>query len=227
MTRLATFAALAIATTLGACATSPDKLGQVADPRTPTEQWKAELTSQPEEVQLAIHANGLSVTQADALAVFVDDWRESDGGTITIQAPAEGADTAAAFRAGEATRGFLINQGVNPELIRVAGYRPEGEGKAPLRVGYLRHSVVVPKCGEEWDNIAHSAMNRVQSNFGCAVTANMAAQIANPADLAGPRALTPADAQRRAVVIDKYRKGEATSTARDSQAAGTIATAVQ
>lgn len=226
MTRLAIFAALAVATTLGACATGPDQVGEVADPRTPTEQWKAELTSQPEEVQLAIHASGLSATQADALAMFVDDWREADGGAITIQAPAEGADTAAAFRAGEATRSFLINQGVNPELIRVAGYRPEGEAKPALRVGYLRHSVVVPKCGQEWGNIAHSATNQVQSNFGCAVTANMAAQIANPADLAGPRASTPADAQRRGVVIDKYRKGEVTSTARDNQSAGTVSRAV-
>ncbi|HEY2743800.1 MAG TPA: CpaD family pilus assembly lipoprotein [Polyangia bacterium] len=41
----------------------------------------------------------------------------------------------------------------------------------------------------------------------------MAAQIANPRDLIAPRDMTPADATRRSVVLDKYRKGESTATA--------------
>ena len=41
---------------------------------------------------------------------------------------------------------------------------------------------------------------------------NLAAQVANPADLVQPRAETPVLAARRTTVIDKYRKGEATAT---------------
>jgi pilus assembly protein CpaD len=54
------------------------------------------------------------------------------------------------------------------------------------------------------------------------VTANMAVQIANPADLAHPRASTPIDMQRREVMLDKYRKGQVTSSDKDDQAKGVI-----
>ena len=45
-------------------------------------------------------------------------------------------------------------------------------------------------------------------NFGCANQRNFAAQVANPADLIGPRAMTPAPGERRDVVWGKYVKGE-------------------
>jgi pilus assembly protein CpaD len=224
MTRISLILALAAAG-LSACAT-PTAPGAVVDARTPTEQWRAELSSQPEEVQLAIHAAGLSPTQADALAIFVADWRDAGGGMITIQTPAEGVEAGAAYRSSEATRNFLAGQGVAPDQIRVVGYRPDVEGKPPLRVGYLRNTLSIPECGREWTNVAHSADNAVQPNFGCAVTANMAAQIANPADLAGPRAMSGPDAQRRVLTLEKYRKGEVTSSAKDNQAAGSVSQAV-
>ncbi len=224
MTRISLIAVLALAG-LSACAT-PTVPGQLTDARTPTEQWRAEPISQPEEVQLAIHATGVSRTQADALSIFVADWREAGGGTITIQSPVEGVDPAVAYRASDSARAFLTGQGVAPDQIRVVGYRPESEGRPALRIGYLRHELAIPECGREWTNIAKSADNKVQPNFGCATTANMAAQIANPADLAGPRAMTPPDAQRRVLMLDKYRKGEVTSSAKDAQAGGAVSQAV-
>jgi pilus assembly protein CpaD len=223
------FIALAIAATLSACATPSHDMtpGNVADARTPTELWKAQVTSQPEEIRLAAHAQGISRAQADALAAFVDGWREADGGQILLQAPTGEPDGGASFRAAERARSFLLDMGVRPEQLRLVGYNPEGSGPAPLIVGYLRHTVAPLACGQEWTNISHSATNEVQPNFGCAVTANMAAQIANPADLAGPRTLTAADAQRRAVVLEKYRAGEITSSAKDQQAAGAVSSVVQ
>lgn len=225
MNRTALILALFAASGLAACQT-PSVPGQITDARTPTEQWQVQPSAQPEEIQLAIHASGVSPNQAEALAAFVAEWRDAGAGTITIQAPADRIDPALAHRATESTRSFLAGQGVAFQQIRVVGYRPEGEGKPPLRVGYLRHTVEIPECGREWTNIARSASNAPQPNFGCAVTANMAAQIANPADLAGPRPSAPADAQRRAVVLDKYRRGDVTSSAKDAQAAGSVAQAV-
>jgi pilus assembly protein CpaD len=54
--------------------------------------------------------------------------------------------------------------------------------------------------------------NRPHWNHGCASQRNLAAQLANPADLVQPRAETPVLASRRNTTIDKYRKGEATAT---------------
>jgi pilus assembly protein CpaD len=59
------------------------------------------------------------------------------------------------------------------------------------------------------------------------VTANIAAQIADPEDLLHPRAETPPDGSRRQVVLDKYRTGATTSTAKDTQANGAVSTTGQ
>ena len=73
-----------------------------------------------------------------------------------------------------------------------------------------------------WENLSKTGSNRPYSNFGCAVTANIAAQVANPHDFLAPRAEDPADATRRSVVLDKYRRGEKSSTEADSQAKGAV-----
>ena len=54
--------------------------------------------------------------------------------------------------------------------------------------------------------------NRPHWNHGCATQRNLAAQVAEPADLVQPRAETPVLTSRRATAVDKYRKGEATAT---------------
>ena len=69
--------------------------------------------------------------------------------------------------------------------------------------------------------------NDVQKNFGCATTANMAAQVANPADLMGASDTAPIDAGRRMDVLSKYRQGKVTSSEKDEQAKGSVAQAVK
>ena len=51
--------------------------------------------------------------------------------------------------------------------------------------------------------------NRHYWNLGCATQRNLAAMVANPADLVQPRGEDPISTSRRTVVLDKYRKGEA------------------
>ena len=50
--------------------------------------------------------------------------------------------------------------------------------------------------------------NKPSYNHGCATQSNLAAMVANPNDLLGPRAEGPPDAARRASVLATYRKGE-------------------
>ena len=153
-------------------------------------------------------------------------WRDSEGGPIRVQAPVAGPDKAAIYRTADGIRARLTAEGVPEALVEVVSYDAGPARDAPIVVGYLHHQVELPRCGESWNSLTRSMTNKVQSNFGCAVTANMAAQIANPEDLINPRDSTPVDAQRRATVLDKYRRGEITSSARDDQAAGAISRAV-
>lgn len=219
-------AAILAALALSACGTTavPSRL---VEARTPTEHFQATAAEQAEEIALAINGHGLTSNQAAALAGYVDTWRRESGGPITVQTPAGGVDTTAAYRAGEATRGFLVSQGVPAAAILMAGYDGAAENGAPVRVAYARYQAVVPRCGEQWTNIAHSARNEVQPNFGCAITANMAAQIADPRDILGARPMTPADSGRAAVVFDHYRKGQASSTPQEPLVNGQIARAVE
>ena len=135
-------------------------------------------------------------------------------------------DPAAARATLETARRFLIDQGVDPAKIQLAGYDAGGDPTAPVVVGYARYTAQGPDCSQAWPNMTATMNNREYENFGCAVTANMAAMIDNPGDVLQPRTMTPADAGRRATVLGRYRAGEVTSSAADAQANGAVSRAV-
>ncbi|MFO1013224.1 MAG: CpaD family pilus assembly protein [Caulobacteraceae bacterium] len=212
------------ALSLSACAST----GTVGndDALTPTERFGITVTPQPVELRLAPHAGGISQNQAAALTEFTQGWRDIDGGMITLRAPGNGADPAAARATLETARRFLIDQGVDPAKIQLAGYDAGGDPTAPVVVGYARYTAQGPDCSQAWPNMTATMNNREYENFGCAVTANMAAMIDNPGDVLQPRTMTPADAGRRATVLGRYRAGEVTSSAADAQANGAVSRAV-
>ncbi len=211
---------------LAACASAPPREGAVAQPRTPLDQFQAPVTAEADEVRLAIHAQGISGPQADALASLVHAWRTHDGGPIRLQSPVGVSDSGATYRMGESVRAFLVSQGVPHSDIQLIGYEAQGSA-APMVVSYDRHVAQVPRCGQSWENLTGTGANRVSANFGCAVTANLAAQAANPGDLLRPRDMDPSDAARRMEVLDRYRRGEPTSTQADDQARGALSQVVR
>lgn len=212
---------LLLAGVLGACAHDTDGAQQVADALTPTEQFPIEVRQNPDEIRLAIHDHGVTAGQQAALMGLVDRWRETGGGPVTVQAPRGPGDAQAGAYADQAAQ-TLVELGVPAEQIRMVGYQPQGraadpKAPPPLIVGFSSYQAVGPQCGH-WDNLTATKSNKPYANFGCAVSANFAAQIANPRDLIQPRDMGPPDAARRSTVLDKYRKGEITSTPKDSQA---------
>jgi len=218
--------AAVLAASAAGCATAP-KTGATA-PRqglTSTEQFTATVDSHQDQVLLAAHADGLSAAQARALTSLVDRWRDTGGGPIVIQAPSHGGGEA--YRSAIAIQDALGSLGVRETLIKLVGYEGSTTAGAPMIVGFASYEAKTLKCGQDWDAFSRSDQNKPNSNFGCAITANIAAMVANPADLAGPRPADPSDAQRREVVLGKYRAGTVTSTAKDSQANGAVSTAVQ
>lgn len=214
---------IAAALALTACATSGPAGGGVAMAPNVLDQWNAsvQVTPVPDEIRLAAHPTGLSNNQARALDDFHSRWMQAEGGLIVISAPNAGG-----YRVGNDARLFLISQGVRADQVRLSGYDSAARD-APVVVGFQRFVVTTPKCGGSFSNFGGTFSNEPQDNFGCAVTANMAAQVANPADLAGARTMDPADPQRRGTVFDKYRKGETTSSTKDTQASGAVSQAIQ
>ena len=220
LARTALLALLAGSGLLAACAT-PAHAPQPTNPLavTPTEQYSVELAPAVDEILLAPHG-AVSPTQAAALGELVMRWRDSGEDAIVVQAAETGPARDTALAAAE----LLKTYGA---AARVELQPAAGEAPAPVRVGFARLEAVLPDCSNRWGELTRTKENKPYTAFGCAVTANLAAQAANPGDLARPRAETPADGDRRADVLGKYRKGQPTATQRDAAEQGVVSNAVQ
>ncbi len=85
---------------------------------------------------------------------------------------------------------------------------------SPIRLSFIGTKAVVrSRCGD-WprDLASGSSMEGWQNqpywNHGCAYQQAFAAQVADPRDLAGPRAEGPSDVAMRTRAIGKVREGE-------------------
>jgi pilus assembly protein CpaD len=222
---LSTLAVLAATVLLAACATGPKEPPATDHAAlTPTEQYPLKARQLPGELRLAVHAEGLSAAQRDALADLADHWADAGSGDVTIRVPSGGVDPRAAELTSRQALQILAAMGVPQDRLHRAGYAPEAGGAAPILVSYVTYRAMIPRCGLEWENLSTNGKNKPMENFGCAVSANLAAQIADPADIAHPRDLDPTDAGRRTTVIDKYRQGQATAGEADKNASGTLST---
>ncbi len=163
------------------------------------------------------------MTQRAALVALVSRWRTSpEAGDFAVQTPAGGRDAAA--RVGADTVAALRNLGVPQERIRIGDY--DAPAGSPVLASYRRLEADAADCRGHWDNLTSTGDNGPSTHFGCAVTANFAAMVADPRDLLAPTAEQPSDAERREAVLAKYRAGQVTSTAADSQAGGAVSRAV-
>jgi len=205
---LFTGATLAAAASLGGCATQTT---MAAVPPLSTDVHKVPVSIQPEQLQLAPHAAGLSSAQSAAVYDMAGRWQSARGGQIVIETPNGGGAEArtAGGKVGEA----LASAGVSAADIQVRGY--DAAAGAPIKVTFPIYEAQIPQCGAEWENLAR-APNRVPDNFGCAMAANIAAMAANPADLTYARPAQPIDATRRENVLDRYRQGAPTSSAKEA-----------
>jgi pilus assembly protein CpaD len=222
--RAAALAAVLLGTVgLQACAHDPHP-AQTAKTEAllPTEQFPIQVTDRPEQIALGLHGSGLSTTQMAALGQFVSEWRDDGGGAVILKAPNDGADPVMARRMEDQTAAYLVRLGVPRERLQIAGYVSGRAPGAPLLASYEKFEAKGPNCSGGWKNLTSTNSNAVYDHFGCSVTANVAAQIANPRDLLAPAVVTPADNPRREVVLGKYRRGEVTSSAQDTQADGKV-----
>lgn len=201
---------------LAGCVGGPASLGGEV-PLTPTSRYSLQVEPGLDRIALAVHEAGLSAAQQAALADLVTRFAVEGAPALVVEAPA-GGDPVANQAAWNVKAGLLA-AGAPDHLIRVVSYAGP-DPRAPILAGFETLRAAVPQCGTQWGNLSRTGDNQSASNFGCAVTANLAAQIANPRDIVSPRVMTPADAQRRSVVFDHYGKGEQTASAREELVVG-------
>nr|WMC97772.1 CpaD family pilus assembly lipoprotein [Aminobacter aminovorans] len=151
--------------------------------------------------------SGITRGQRITFEGYLQHYDRNAAPTLTIMTPAGGANDAAASRTARGLMNVAMKAGVPRNRIAITRYQSEyPEASSPIRVVYAAMRAQTGRCGTWPADIADTTENKLHANFGCSYQNNLAAQIANPADLLGPRKQSEIDAENRNVVIDQYRK---------------------
>jgi len=144
----------------------------------------------------------------DVIRGFASEYRHSASGVVQIMLPRGSANSHAAQIVRKEIRGILAAGGVPANRMIETAYEAGATGDAaPIRLSYVAIAAQTGPCGEWPEDLTLNTLeNRNYHNFGCATQSNLAAQIANPTDLLGPREMSPVDAAQRAEVIGAWRE---------------------
>jgi pilus assembly protein CpaD len=217
-------AMLAAAALLPSCGTArPDRQTTSSIPDDYRTRHPISLAEAEHNLDVPIAAGDQTLTPAtrDLIKGFAQDYAALSKGTIRIAVPSNAANSAAAYAARNQVRRVLTTTGIPSSRIVQSTYDTQGGNiSAPIKVSFVAITAMTDQCGQ-WpsDLTAGSSVvdNRNYENFGCASQQNLAAQIANPADLVAPRGMTPIDAANRAAVIQTYRDAPAATDSGTSQ----------
>lgn len=192
---------LALLAPLAACATGAPDQAAPSGAVLPTARYELKAEEVADRVNLAVHADGLSDPQRQALAQL---RLEGLIGGVVLTARSEPRAAAHA----EAVRRYLADLGLADVSVRADPSAAAGV----VEVAFKAVRPVVPDCDRSWGDMTKTRTNQSHTNLGCAVNANLMAQIADPRDILRPKAETPPDSARRATVIERYRQGGATAS---------------
>jgi pilus assembly protein CpaD len=171
------------------------------------------ISEREQVMDVPVGASSLRMSrgQRDVVAGFLSGYDVETGAPMRILVPANSANAPAASLVAREIEGLARASGVQGGNILMQSYQvSQPEASAPIRVSYYGIRAGTGPCGR-WpeDMLAHHD-NKHWTNFGCSYQNNLAAQIANPADLIGPRKSTSIDPENRNVAIDRYKFGEIT-----------------
>jgi pilus assembly protein CpaD len=180
----------------------------------PSERHPILVSQEPASMSIRVPrgSSGLSSGQKAQFGAFMARYRGADSGNskLVISVPSGSSNEASIVRAVDDLRGMIASSGFAESNLVIEPFIESRRGGAPIRVAYLRYVAQGPECGFWPANLAVERRNLHYHNFGCTQQPNLAAQIANPADLLGPRTMVAGDPERRTVVFDKYRQGRPT-----------------
>ncbi|MGZ3297516.1 MAG: CpaD family pilus assembly protein [Asticcacaulis sp.] len=216
---------LALASALGACQTMPSGHAEAAkpDPVLPTTQYALAADSHVKTLNFRVNSKGLSDNQRRALDQVASRAAWTRGDAVDVEIITSGEPSAVA--AGHGMAAYLSDHDVSDDSIDVHSAPEQAPDIVTVNLVYYRAKTY--DCNRTWENLTSTGANKTYKNFGCAITSNLAAQIADPRDLDHPRAADSSDAGRKSVVLDKYRKGQITASESDVNAKGNISDAVK
>lgn len=160
------------------------------------------------------HDEKLAPAKLNEVRTFLHYYREGGVGDIKVTLPSHSRHQYAVRKVLKDIQRQMENLSIGPEIVSVKRYSGRGDRHPVIHLSYKRYVAHGPECGQWNENFNESENNRNSPDWGCARQRNLAAMVANPRDLQGPRGWSPRDSRRRDVIWDKYVKGEVSSAAR-------------
>ncbi|MCB8836816.1 CpaD family pilus assembly lipoprotein [Aurantimonas sp. VKM B-3413] len=153
----------------------------------------------------------LTLSARSRVEEFAARFKGSGADTMRVMLPYGSVNQGAAQAVSNDVVAILHRNGVERSRIIVVPYQAIGDqGATPIRLAFDTLVAKTGPCGRWPDDLGDTSENKEYYNFGCASQQNLAAQIADPRDLLGPRGMDTIDAGRRNTVLDNYRNGKKT-----------------
>ncbi len=223
--KLPALLALACAVGLSACAGADDLIGHAdphPDPVLPSSQYAMTAETQVRTLNFRVERD-LSDNQRRALDQVASRAAWTADAGIDVQIVTSGDP--ASMAVGRVMANYLYAHDVADKDLTLKSAPDQAPDIVTVNmVSYRAHHI---DCNQSWENLAATGGNQTYQNFGCAITSNLAAQVADPRDIAHPHAAAPVDDSRKADILDKYRQGKITSAEADPTAKATISDAIQ
>jgi pilus assembly protein CpaD len=161
------------------------------------------------DLPVGVGDHAMSKVQRVALEGYMARYDASAGAPVTILYPSGTANAAAASLVAADIARHIHRFGVPGGRVVTMPYDAGApDTTPPIRIAYMRMKASTGQCGRWPDDLLQTTQNKHYANFGCASQNNLAAQMANPADLLGPRAPGEIDAENRGSALEQYRNRE-------------------
>jgi pilus assembly protein CpaD len=192
------FLVVGMLTLAGCDTTSPDP-AEISDAR-PPKQNRVEFVTLDHDINFARGTRTVAAGEVAGLSNFLRDNAVGSGDTVTVDSAKEASSLAAARQAAvfAELKALHIHAAPAPATTQVAN---------AVRIHVAHAVVTAPQCPDWSKPEADDSDNSPSSNFGCATEANLAAMVANPADLAKGRSSATADGAVLARGVELYRSG--------------------
>ncbi len=181
-------------------------------------------TAETIEIVLKQNASELSLTDKSRVRGFVRSYVDHGHGPLVMLLPEGTPNQQFAVGAIAEARAIAFENGVAYEEI--SGGSKFGAYPSVI-LSFKAYDAVAPDCKSFGQvDVSSTRNNNDLPNLGCSVRRNIAAMIADPADLLGTRELDPADVVRRNTILQAYRAGEQTASERNDGENGAISDAI-
>ena len=164
-------------------------------------------------IDFAVGESNLDAHMLARLARYFDFYVGVGQGPIDVIVRRDGSSADVLLARAETIAAVARQQWLRPREIETRTSEEEANGRPSVELNYRRAVARVPEC-EDWSRSTTANYDSLPpSNFGCALQADLAKMIVNPADLVHQAPSTLADTPSLSRVILLHRAGQPTSSA--------------